>query len=353
MSDSDPSSIVSTVRNQAIRWMVCLQSGDATTADRYQLDLWLAEHPSHKQEFERLARMWSTLDGTKPLLKAELSEAQALWDQHHSTNSPASRLPLWQWSRLPITATALAVCLLVTCWWWLTQPPAPILYQTAKGEQREVALADGSVVTLNTDTKIAVRFSERTRFVRLDKGEAWFMVTHDERRPFHVQVANGAIRDIGTQFIVNKSADKVQVSVLEGIVEVGLIQSGDAADTHRPMLVHQGEQVWYGPDGHLSDIGSFNQSTVGAWKEGKLIFQAQPLAEVLTEVARYRSDEIRLLDTNLPGIPVSGSFDIKNLESFPQALEDALPIHATRVNSQLTIVEPAPAAPKKSRASGR
>ncbi len=351
MSDSDPSPVPAAVRDQAVRWMVRLKSGDATSVDRHQLNAWLAEHPSHRQEFERLSTMWVTLDHAKPLLEAELGEAQALWDQDHSTLAPASRLPLRRWIRLPLTATALAL-FLVTSWWWLAQPPAAILYQTAKGEQREVELADGSLVMLNTDTKIAVQFSDNTRSVLLDQGEAWFRVTHDERRPFHVQVANGAIRDIGTQFIVNKSAQMVQVSVLEGIVEVGLI-AAESSGSHQPMMVHQGEQVWYGTDGHLSEIGRFNRTAVGAWTEGKLIFQAQPLAEVLTEVARYRSDEIRLLDTSLSGIPVSGSFNIKSLESFPQALEDALPIHATRVTPQLVIVEPAPASPKKSKTSTR
>lgn len=353
MTDSESPSVLAVVRDQAVRWKVRLQSGDATSIDHDQLDAWLAEHPTHRQEFERLSNMWNTLDRTKPLLEVELGEAEALWEQDHSNLVPASRLPLWQWSRLPVPASALAVFLLVTSWWWLAQPPAAILYQTTKGEQREVALADGSLVMLNTETKIAVQFSNKTRSVLLDQGEAWFTVTHDQRRPFRVQVANGAIRDIGTQFIVNKSAQKVQVSVLEGIVEVGLIASGESSGTPRPTILHQGEQVWYGTDGHLSEIGPFNRTTVGAWKEGKLIFQAQPLEEVLMEVARYRSEEIRLLDPSLPGIPVSGSFNIKNLESFAQALEDALPIHTTRVTPQLVIVERAPASPKKSKTSTR
>lgn len=353
MTDSESSSILTVVRDQAVRWMVRLQSGDATTVERRQFEVWLAEHVSHRQEFEQLSKIWTTLDRTKPLLEAELREAETLWDHDRSTVAPTSRRSLWQWSRLPVGVTALAVLLLVASWWWMTQPPAAILYQTAKGEQRHVVLADGSLVMLNTETTLTAQFLEHQRFVWLDRGEAWFTVTHDERRPFHVQVANGTVRDIGTQFIVHKTPHEVQVSVVEGIVEVGLIASNESVIEPRPAILHQGEQVRYDADGHVSAIERFDRATVGAWKDGKLIFQAQPLGQALTEMARYRSEEIRLLDPSLADIPVSGSFNIKNLESFIQALEDALPIHATRVTPQLVIVERAPALPNPPKISNR
>ena len=86
----------------------------------------------------------------------------------------------------------------------------------SKGEQRQVALPDGSHIMLNTDTKLSVLISERTRSVSLDRGEAWFTVQHDEHRPFRIHVANGSIHDLGTEFIVKKVPEKVQVSVVEG-----------------------------------------------------------------------------------------------------------------------------------------
>lgn len=75
--------------------------------------------------------------------------------------------------------------LLVTGWWW-TGLPEIMLYETAKGAQQQIVLADGSTVTLNTDTKLTVEFSRRERSIRLDQGEAWFTISHDKRRPFTV-----------------------------------------------------------------------------------------------------------------------------------------------------------------------
>jgi transmembrane sensor len=280
--------------------------------------------------------MWNTLDRTKPLLEAELNEAEALYQ---TGSTPVRRPPFLLARWLPMATGALAILLiLVTSWWW-TLPPEAIRYQTAKGEQRQVTLADGSSVILNTASEIIVQLSDNERVVVLDHGEAWFEVHHDEMRPFRVQVANGTVHDIGTEFIVNRSSEKVFVSVLEGIVEVRVLAADKSPSATRPAVLHHGEQVWYGNDGRVSAIGSFNQSTVGAWREGKLVFQAQPLEQVLTEMGRYRSEEIRVLDPALKNIPVSGVFDIRDLQSFLQALQDALPLQATWVNPQLVIVE--------------
>ena len=329
--------------------MVRLSSGDATDADRDQLDAWLAEHPAHRQEFEQLSTMWSTLDRTKPLLEMEIEEAEALY---HRSSTAVSRLG-WRPGWPSVTASAFVALLILVTSWWLTLPPKAITYQTAKGEQRQVTLADGSAVTLNTATQIATQFSDKERLVVLDHGEAWFQVRHDEMRPFRVQVANGAIQDIGTQFIVNKSSEKVLVSVLEGLVEVHVLASPESPTAARPALLHQGERVSYGADGRLSGIEPFNQSTAGAWREGKLIFQTQPLDQVLAEMARYRSEEIRVLDPGLKSIPVSGMFNIRDVQSFVKALQDALPIQATWVNPQLVLVERAPAAATEPKALNR
>lgn len=239
--------------------------------------------------------------------------------------------------------------LLVTGWWW-TGLPEIMLYETAKGAQQQIVLADGSTVTLNTDTKLTVEFSRRERSIRLDQGEAWFTVSHDERRPFTVQAANGTIRDIGTQFIVTKSAQGVQVSVWEGIVEIRVHASDGLGSTSRPLTLHSGRQISYGADGLLSSIVAFDRNSVGSWREGKLIFRSQPLKQVLAEVARYRTEDIRLVDPSLEAFPVSGVVRLQDLGAFLQTLQDALPVRVQRVHDQLITVDRAPVStPSKSR----
>jgi transmembrane sensor len=325
-------------RQQAVQWMVRLRSGEATNADRDRLDVWLAQDPTHRQEFERLTAMWSTLDRAKPLLEMELQEAEA---RYHGGLTAGSWHGWRRQGRLLMAGSCVALLVLVISWWWALSPKVTH-YHTAKGEQRRVTLVDGSSVTLNTASEIIAKFSDQERVVVLDHGEAWFEVSHDEMRPFRVQVANGTVHDIGTQFIVNRSAEKVVVSVVEGIVEVHVAASPGSRTSIRPAVLHHGEQVWYGTDGRVSSVVSFNKSMIGAWREGKLIFQRQPLEQVLAEMSRYRSEEIRIIDPGLKNIPVTGVFNIRDGRSFVQALQDALPIQATWVNPQLVIVERAP-----------
>lgn len=341
MTERTPSSHTGSLRKQAVRWIVRLNSGTATPGDRREFEAWLAAGPEHRHEFEQLSRMWAALDGTQSLLTAEIAKAEQLWERYTANRQAAGR---WSWRSVawPAAGAAALVLMLVTAWWWMRLPEV-WMYETAKGAQRQVTLADGSMVMLNTDTRLTVQFSSRTRLIRLGQGEAWFTVRHDERRPFTVQVANGTIRDIGTQFMVNKAPQAVRVNVWEGVVEVGLRAPDESGAAAHPAILREGQQVSYDEEGRMSDIRSFDREMVGSWKDGKLIFRSQPLKQVLTEVARYRPEEIRLLDPSLEEFPVSGVFHIHDLEHVIPILEDALPIRAHRVGTNLIVVERPPA----------
>ncbi|WP_173051286.1 FecR family protein [Nitrospira sp. KM1] len=321
------------LREEAARWLVRLRSGEATADDRRRLNNWLAEDPSHRQEFGRVSGMWTNMTGAKPLFETELRKAETRWAEYASTSEPAAGQSWWSPARM-VAAGALMGLITLTTLWWVNGVTESLHYQTAKGEQRQLTLSDGSSVMMNTNTQMTVEFSSKTRAIRLDQGEAWFTVAQDGRRPFEVEVANGIIHDIGTQFIVSKSSQQVEVSVLDGIVEVAL-----HPPVARHAILHRGQRVSYGMDGWISEVGPFDQITAGAWKDGKLIFKGHPLAQVLNELARYRTEEIRLLDNSLKDVPVTGVFNIRELENSLELLQDALPIRAQRVNANLIIVE--------------
>ncbi len=325
-----------------MRWRMRLQSGEATRLDHERLQTWLAEHPAHRQEYERLSTMWSVLKEVRPLLEVDHvcdRSASAAERPNRSTTVPVTA---WGWRWVPVTAGAFMAVFVVASWWW-SHRLEPVSYETAKGEQQQVTLPDGSHILLNTDTKLSVLLSDHMRSVSLDRGEAWFTVQHDEHRPFHVHVDNGRIHDLGTEFIVKKAPEQVQVSVMEGVVEVELRTDDPVPTGSRATVLQGGEQLWFDRVGRVSRIESIDLTLVGAWKGGQLIFQEQPLGQALLEVARYRSEEIRLLDPSLADIPVSGAFHIQHLETFVDALEVSLPIHTSRVSPHLVIVERAPA----------
>lgn len=333
-SPSSPST-----REQALQWMVCLQSGEESAADRRRFEFWALDNPTHREEFERFSEIWNNLDLIKPFIAVEIGQAEAFWYANRSARFSTIRQSLPRWGTVPIVVGALVALMVLTPWLREKVGTTENHYQTTKGEQQSLTLADGSEIMMNTDTKLSVRLSDTERMVELQQGEALFTVTHDEKRPFEVRAANGTIHDLGTQFIIYKSHEQVNVSVLEGIVEVGLKENRSILPIPRPRTVKQGQHVWFTADGRVSSVESFDPQTARAWTEGQLIFESLPLEQVLKEVGRYRSGEIRLLDQSLAEIPVSGIFNIHDLESFLQALQDTLPVRATHINPHLVIVE--------------
>ncbi len=281
--------------------------------------------------------VWNDLDTIEPLLTKELEEAEVFWNTQ--TRKPDTVSVTSRWSFMSVAIRALAAVMVLTIWWWSAAGISTSQYRTAKGEQQTITLDDGSTVMLNTETRLSVRFSEHERFVELERGEARFTVTHDSQRPFQVEAGNGMVQDLGTQFIVKKMSHHVEIFVFEGIVEVGLTDLHFREGMPSPRILKQGEQVRYTLDGHLSSIESIKDQSISAWTEGKLIFHAQPLNSVLKELARYIPGDIRLQDPTLADLPISGIFNLEDLESFPQALQEAFPVKATQINSHLVVLE--------------
>jgi len=342
MTKQPPTPPPDSVREQAVHWFVRLHSGLATDDDRRAFEAWLATGPGHRREFEQVSRMWTALDDTQPLLETEIAKAEDLWASHGTAPEPASTWSWWPVRQTAAVGAALSLVLLTT-WWW-TGLPDTIRYETAKGAQQQVRLADGSTVLLNTGTQLTVQISRSERIITLERGEAWFTVEH-ERRPFTVQAANGSIRDIGTQFLVNKAAGVVNVSVWEGSVEVGVRPTIQSSSASAPVILQAGQQISYDADGRIAHASAFDRDSLGSWREGTLVFRSQPLEQVLAEVARYRSEEIRLLDPALATFPVSGVFHVRDLDRFIQTLQESLPVRVHRVHGTLIVIEPAPALP--------
>ncbi len=329
------------IREQAIDWCLRLESSDATANDRHCFEAWLDENPMHREEYERANRVWGDMDQVKPLwVEARRQAAQQAAVAGSNQASVLSRRNLFDWQAwVPAMGVAVAICALTL--WWMWEPPAPIQhYQTAKGEQQTVRLEDGSTVVMNTDSVLTVQLSTYERAVTLQQGEAFFTVSHDATRPFAVIAKNGRIRDIGTQFLIHSFPEHVEVSVLEGIVEVDVPETNAFIfRTSQPQRLVEGEHVQFTSAGQLSSVRAFDAATALAWTRRLLVFENAPLGEVLKEWGRYRIEELRLLDSSLRSLPVNGKFRIDQLESFLQALEDGLSIKARRADARLVILE--------------
>jgi transmembrane sensor len=205
-------------------------------------------------------------------------------------------------------------------------------YATAIGGQKKFALADGSIVTLNTNSQIDVELRGRSREVHLVRGEAYFDVVHDKARPFTVYANQYVVRDIGTAFAVHL-LDKglMNVRVTKGSVEIAA-RPGEGQASLRPKslgILSAGQDVLFGQKIERAEV--LSDAELGrklAWRQGQLIYSGQPLADVLADISRYSDIQIELADPALRDLPVGGAFSVTQTDAIFAALENNFGVHA-------------------------
>jgi transmembrane sensor len=213
---------------------------------------------------------------------------------------------------------------------------AELRYATAIGAQRTEVLPDGSIVKLNTATRVVVRQDARERRVDVLDGEAHFEVRHDPSRPFVVTAAGRRIRAVGTAFNVRLESDgAVLVTVTEGRVRVtagpaDAAPSSGSAETE----VTAGEGLFAaaaGADGWR--VESLDRETLSnrlAWQRGMLVFEGEPLEAALREVSRYADVRFEIRDEAVRQVRIGGVYKSGDIDGLVQSLERNFGVVATR-----------------------
>lgn len=231
---------------------------------------------------------------------------------------------------------AASLLLLLGIGWiddWPTRLSADAVTET--GEQRSVALDDGSFVDLNTDSAIAVDYRPDRRVVRLLKGEALFRVAADADRPFTVEAGGGATTALGTRFIIRRDGDATRVVVTEHRVRVASPRDAEG----QAVSLGVGQGVAYGPAG-LAPVMAVDVQTASAWTRGTLSFVDRPLREVVGELARYHRGYIGIAGDALAGRRVSGVFRADDTLGAVETLQRSLGISSTRITDRLILLHP-------------
>lgn len=200
---------------------------------------------------------------------------------------------------------------------------------TAVGEIRRLTLADGSIVTLNTDSAMSFQVDSSRREVKLLRGEAYFEVAHDRSRPFVVASDAGTARVLGTAFNIRLDRDRARVSVVEGRVSV----SSAGAST----VLARGQSAWLHKEGIESEADR-DALAVKAWQRGQLVFYRAPLSEVLAELSRYRHGLVMVRGEALRDMPVSGAFDVTDPDESLRLVQQTLGVRSLRLGGWMTIV---------------
>lgn len=325
----------------AAAWIVRVEDGPLSAADQAAFDEWKAESPANVAAYERAEAAWNLYENPQsdPVMDAMRASALAI--------RPKPRRGLWAGVGVGLAASLLAAVALGTGLVSfgpqadapqiagksvpaaVASPKAPDAgeFATAKGERRTVRLADGTAITLNTDSAIRVGYVAERRLVRLLRGQALFEVAKDAHRPFVVQAGANQVTALGTVFEVRLDANRMKVTLVEGKVVVDEADDGPAesAAVMVPTVLAPGETL-VAAEGIKPLLAKVDVDQALRWREGFVEFSDSTLADAVAEMNRYSGKQIVLRDAATGNLRVSGVFRTGNPERFAAIVGELLPV---------------------------
>lgn len=307
---------MSAIHEQAEYWFMRLQAEDCSAQERMAFQQWRTASPAHAAAYRRTAALWAEVGSVADDAGIRRLVAETLIE----TVPPAQRARHGAGWRKVVPALAASLMVVAAGWgaygWWSEQG----VHSTGLGERLVVALEDGSSMTLNTRTRVRVRYTEHERVLDLLAGEALFDVARDSLRPFRVRAGDGRVTALGTRFQVRREADDLRVVLLEGRVA---FEQPHAA----PVELLPGEQIRVA-DAQPAAPEVVDVEAAMSWMQGRMVFRATPLDEAVAEANRYARTRIRLGDPALAGMRISGTFVTGDSELLVAALEANMPLRA-------------------------
>lgn len=323
--------IMESISEQAARWVVRADAAPLNPEDQRALDAWLNADPRHRGAYIRARARWGDLD-----------RLGTLHGPANSAMEEIASLPRVSRRQL-LAASAAGIAVLGGGISWLVLRERGERYLSGIGEVRRIALEDGSTMLLNTDSEVRVRLGKAERSIRLIRGEAIFEVAHDKSRPFVVRVNESAVRAVGTAFAVRLEAAQIDVTVTEGVVEVGNSSSDQSApmEHHAEVRRVTANQRLIIAGGRASNIQAVTDAEAArqlAWRDGMVSFDGESLLTAVNEINRHNRRQIAVEDSVLAAKPIVGSFRATDPEAFCAAAAAVLKARTTRDGNLLRLV---------------
>lgn len=374
---------------EATEWLVVLQ-GNVTHAQREQFIDWLRESSVHVAEMLRVAQVHGALEqfnrwariptdgsGDDDDIVVALSTIPGRSPKQESQKERPRNLSFaWPLAAMFVVA---AVALAMFFPHWRGQ-----IIQTDRAERREVALADGSVVQVDPETRLRIKYVDRARYVFLDRGRALFHVAKNKDRPFLVQAQDTTVRAVGTAFAVEQQSNALLVTVAEGKVEIippalqpgesldvsrstsgavprsgststerrqapqdvvrsKPIETGSAAvpsDSPRQIFLTANQQVTVDRSGSAEVVKTIDSGRALAWAEGRLVFEYTTVRDAISQFNKYNSIQLVVSDPNLADRPINGVFNASDPESFVAFLQSVTSVKVTRTRGSDIVIDP-------------
>ncbi|WPN32843.1 FecR domain-containing protein [Pseudomonas sp. P5_109] len=311
MTRATPNAISHASLEQAASWYVQLNDQQSSQQEREHWQAWLAQSGEHQAAWhyvERVSQRFAVLQDNQQQAashvlrnsgRASLNRRQTVKSLLVLVSGGWLGWSAWKESALPLSLARWTADL-----------------STGTGETRETRLSDGSRIWLNALSALNVRFDTAQRLLLLQAGEVLIDTAKDTSRPLLVQTVDGRMRALGTRFSVRQEDRRTLLNVYEGAVEVrtaqGQVQVAEAA-----------QQLSFSQD-HIPPP-SVASASREAWRRGLLLADNLPLGQLLEELSRYRPGHLGC-DPAVAGLPVMGSFPLKDTDQALRLLEAALPV---------------------------
>ena len=338
------------IYEQAAEWFLAFRDGESSAGIRSDFDLWVRRSPEHLAAHLELDAIWNEAPSLRMPDKAVLT-ARALRETGNvvpfgqpvvlSSGPAQSRVhrgssAMRSFKAAAILAVAIAVVAPV---WWLNRS----VYAAGIGEQRTIALDDGSRVELNSRSRLRIRYSQRERNIELLEGQALFTVAKDPNRPFVVDSGNARVRAVGTRFDVYRKRTGTVVTVVEGQVAIrdrpespGRSGPGAPESGLQAVLVSAGQQLLVTRSEVKKPVVA-NVENVTAWTQQQLSFDAASLSEVAEEFNRYNERQLVIRDGGAFDFRISGVFSSSDLTGLVRFLRDRPGIRVLESPSQVVV----------------
>jgi transmembrane sensor len=285
---------------QAAEWAVRVDAGALDQPERDALDVWLAADARHRGAFLRAQAGLRLLEHGRVVSKVLPVPSRS----RSRLMTPARLVQATGWALAAVGLVAVA---------WLLSPFHD--FRTDTGEQRRVALRDGSVAMINTDSRVGVNFVGRERRIALRRGEAWFQVAKDHEHPFVVDAGAVHVRATGTAFAVRREAQGARVVVTEGRVVAWRDGAAGA-----PLAISAGQEAFIADAAPLpSTAQPVRTDDVLAWRRGEIVLGGETIASAVSEFNRYNERKILLRDPEVGRRTIVGYFLIDQPQQFALA----------------------------------
>ena len=321
----------------AAHWYAELREPDADDRTWDAFRAWAGSDPANRAAFRQVEASLSLLEGSSLAAPGAGNGYAASATQSAARKTARVRL-YW------LTGIAAVLMLALVSVVALSPPAAPAaqVYATAIGDTRDVTLEDGSQVTLNTDTELAVTYSRTERRIQLAHGQALFSVMKGTR-PFIVAAGGSETRALGTMFEVYRGPEDVSVTLVEGSVSVlpETAGQGSAApdvdeEKAATVLVPGDRLVLRG--GAIASLTQVDTSAALAWQGGILQFRDVTLGEAIAELNRYSETKLRVDDPALAAERLSGAFPTGDQDMFAETLRLYLPVELRRTGEAILVI---------------